>query len=516
MSEGEGLHQAPLFDDSADDTENRCRIPALIGLSKRKMPAHAGVFPQALCAWVSAMPASNKRFAEAAPCLYVHAVEGKPDHLIVPSKHNVAQVESCQRRFRLAKKQAVATGGGVGANQVILQPRHLNTLAYLLSGLKFPLPGTDVQISSVLGGRITMQCEPRPLIRRLGYAPGGSAYDSLEEDITTLARLLVVQERLEGGEWVAICAEPLIDYFDSGQVSVHGGVLQQSRSLESTKKRPSRLAQWRISIGQPLTAMLRCAASDLTVITHGLWRAAGRHVGAQWLTLFYAGHGYDRNNIHDYRIDTLSQLMRTCPDEFINSLPERDDQRAGKAVLDPWQPRVKEIGVAQRNDQHAVEREKQGSVHKGRQSAYRRVAASFAKLESHDIGGFAKADLVQPFSDTRRIYRGFDRYNVQRWAGHIELVRHMIPSSFDRTLLAALNRIQSAPAATKPSPKKKAAVDNLRRDVTLTLSQISQARAGSWWSQHLHNRLERASARRVPAFQRLSPVDKVPPLLLVI
>ncbi len=429
---------APQLADSEALVTSRsiCRIPSYTGLAHRRVPLDAGVLPKALVHWCSATPKPIQRSTKYAPAHYL--VMGERGGRLVPDNHSdPSTFAQSRRRLRLTERRPGEPGEGMGPPQSLLSPRQLAALGHVLTGIKYSTWGFEVHEHHSLSDRCEIHVRPAALVHhRLGYQVCGTAYQQLEDDLATLARTWVVMERRVGNDWQALRSEPLLQFFNSGRLHINNGKDVSPKPAEDGKP-VRRHRSWSLALGHGLVAMLKTQPSDLFVISPALWRSAKRSPLAQWLALFFSGHGFDGNRIHPHRISTLVARMRLCPDETFRTLTEcgvlgkhTDHATAAPDEAGSWHDRPEPPPKRQKKKRPPKNLRKESRVLR---LAMNQIVQALHRLRQRSgiadfqvIPADAPSDIPPSLVGKRR--SRFDKVALKRWSADIESLVPSLPS----------------------------------------------------------------------------------------
>lgn len=281
-------------------------------LNTRRAPIGSGLLLEPLLAWCSPqMRKGGKALVQDAnlPDIFREPFNGSTRLVAceTPSRH-------ANGRFRIAK--TMLNEDGIAATPAqLLTPAHLIVLSHLIALLRH---GDTVE-STVLAesaSSIGIGFRPRYLLQRAGLVTGalyGAAYDRLEQLISDLARIRISYAEKEHGEWVTRSVGGFFDIFCSGgRHDVFRNQLLPSSQANQRRNgaRQYRDQNWKVLLSQPLISLLQSVdTSNITAVTPAMLHVSRRSSIAQWLVLFYAGHGHDGQMIYERRLDTLCNQM---------------------------------------------------------------------------------------------------------------------------------------------------------------------------------------------------------------
>ncbi|WP_304526822.1 hypothetical protein [Halomonas sp. I5-271120] len=418
-----------------------CRISNFTGLAHRRVPVDMAVIPKGLISWATGAAKPRQRSSTLAPALYL--VPSEQGTRVVGADHSDPSLYAkASRRLVLADKTSPQPGSGPGQPQSLLAPRQLMALGHLLTGIKYPAWGIDIETHHADERRAEIHLQPAALVReRLGYRICGSAYAQLESDLAGLARTWVkLEERdRDSQEWRTLRSEPLLQHLDTGRVVIENGHDITPSVADGTL--PRRHREWRLALGHGLAALLRTQSSDLSVVSPTIWRAAQRSPMAQWLALYLSGSGLDGQHIHPHRLATLVEKMRLCPDDSHQELAKAGMLSAigaSQGASDQaghWQPSNAPAPVVTKKakEQRRVNKQKRKQAAQRLRHAIHRAAVASHRLQQR--AGLALARIlhadqpsdIPPSQAGKRLSR-FDLVEFRRWPLAFERLLPELPS----------------------------------------------------------------------------------------
>lgn len=353
-------------------------------------------------------------------------------HTLLAENQTQRDLSGSRRRWRLAQYEASSAPQGSGpagmrralagqspsdtahepdrVSQTLLQPEDLWALSHLLMMLKYPdAPDGLVVPHARYQRRVEIFFRPGAIIRRMGYSLYGERYERLENSLSRLSRLMVVEESYNTStrEWVAEATEALLSTLDTGRRRVEMGI-------EAASTSDRRYSEWRIAPGRPLIRMLNACSSDLIMVPPSFWQAAGRSRTLQYLALDVSRHGYgDQQRMHPTKIRTLLQRSRLLPDAA-----HQDQFLQGELSLEA----ANTTGQRRRRaDYRASARHAQQQLRRGVREIDRVLARFSQRLGFADIRIEAGTQADLSASQRERGQRSQnDRVQLIRWDGRVE------------------------------------------------------------------------------------------------
>lgn len=430
------LVDAQAVDQLAGEARSACRVKGWSGLEGRRLPLTAAVFPKALLEWSSACASGQVRAAVSAPAIYclgmeegqqthrLHAASRKPDtsnedrdlparraqYRLIPATH-------CPRQHNDERPTAELP------LQAALTPRQVTVLGHLLAHVKYPLAGSYVMPCTRQGGSAGFQLSfnSGAMICRLGYARGGDAYRALEDDLTALAQFVVRHEsRQPQGEWKTGQSSTLLTHLNTGRRTVTRGHREDVEGVRRDER-------WTVAFGGAVQTLAQAQPSCLTVMSAGVWAAAGRSRIDQWLALWVSGHGYDGRDIHSHRVETLGRRMRLLPDNLASALDSAAGANKEVAPADPaigrfegdWSAPVARVNRAETETLSSREALSQARGY------WRQIKKSVARLQARNAIQSGEWVHQKNAPDIRASHQGravsrTDHIHLRRWTGPVE------------------------------------------------------------------------------------------------
>ena len=319
---------------SADQFELFCHCEQYQALKTRRIPANAGIHLEPLLLWSSPERRGCKplSFQEYSPPS-IYAVHHKGRTRLVANHEEPAHAIA---RFTLSKRLLDRDGIASEASRY-LTPDHLYVLSHLLS-LIVRRNGNDAALFEH-GGRYLMGFQPSFLKRRMGRqrSAHGALYDRFERLVSDLSRLRISYDtRDENHQWKRISTGPFFDLFCAGGKHDTFDALMEPSTQRAVRGRGRRYREthWKVRIGKPLDALLRYAdSSNIVAILPNYCELSGRSAPGKWLLLYYAGHGWDSQDIRPRRIETLCRSMYPDYDASLEAAQKQLDARSGASMV---------------------------------------------------------------------------------------------------------------------------------------------------------------------------------------